>query len=57
MPLAMLRIMAPLIRPFNAGLSQVFDFSAWTETADFTFDPRQTLKRYQDEFNRRYVKP
>lgn len=52
MPLTMLRIMAPLIRPFNAGLSQIFDFSVWNETADFTFDPAETLKQYPMELTR-----
>lgn len=52
MPLAMLRIMAPLIKPFNAGLSQVFDFSVWNETTDFTFDPSETLRQYPMELTR-----
>lgn len=46
MPLSMLRVMSPLLRPFHAGLSQVFAFSVWTETADFTFDPTETLQHY-----------
>jgi uncharacterized protein YbjT (DUF2867 family) len=52
MPLAMLRVLSPLIKPFNAGLSQIFDFSVWNETADFTFDPRTTLKQYPMELTR-----
>jgi uncharacterized protein YbjT (DUF2867 family) len=51
-PLAMLRVLAPLVKPFHAGLSQVFDFSVWNETADFTFDPRETLKQYPMELTR-----
>lgn len=43
LPLSLLKIMSPLLRPFHPGLSQVFAFSVWTETADFTFDPSELL--------------
>lgn len=52
MPLAMLRVMSPLLRPFHPGLSQVFAFSVWSETCDFTFDPSDTLKQYPMELAR-----
>lgn len=52
MPLGMLRLMSPLLKPFHPGLSQVFAFSIWTETNDFTFDPSETLKQYPMELTR-----
>lgn len=52
MPLAMLRVMSPLLKPFHAGFSQVFAFSVWNETSDFTFDPSETLKQYPMELTR-----
>jgi len=52
MPLVMLRTMSPLLKPFHPGLSQVFAFSVWTETTDFTFDPSNTLKEYPMELTR-----
>jgi hypothetical protein len=41
--------MSPLLKPFHPGLSQVFAFSIWTETSDFTFNPSETLKQYPME--------
>jgi uncharacterized protein YbjT (DUF2867 family) len=51
-PLGMLRILSPLLKPFHPGLSQVFAFSVWNETSDFTFDPSDTLKQYPMELTR-----
>lgn len=45
-PLAVLRIMSPLLKPFHAGLSQVMALSILTDTADMTFDPSATLCQY-----------
>jgi uncharacterized protein YbjT (DUF2867 family) len=45
-PLAMLRLMAPVIRPFHPGLSQVMHTSICNDTTDQTFDPRPTLRKY-----------
>ena len=52
MPLAMLRIMIPLLKPFHPGLSQIFALSVLSETTDFTFDPTETLKQYPMELTR-----
>ncbi len=52
LPLAALRVMSPLLKPFHPGLSQVFAFSVWSETTDFTFDPTDTLKQYPMELTR-----
>lgn len=45
-PLGALRVMAPLVRPFHPGLSQVMRTSIWFDTTDQTFDPGQTLQKY-----------
>jgi hypothetical protein len=45
-PLAMLRLMAPVLRPFHPGLSQVMHTSICNDTTDQTFDPRPTLRKY-----------
>ena len=45
-PLAMLRVMAGVIRPFHPGLSQVMSASIWFDTTDQTFDPRPTSRKY-----------
>jgi uncharacterized protein YbjT (DUF2867 family) len=45
-PLGVLRVMAPVIRPFHPGLSQVMYTSIWQDTTDQTFDPRPTLRKY-----------
>lgn len=45
-PLAMLRLMAPVVRPFHPGLSQVMASSIWFDTTDQTFNPRPTLRKY-----------
>ena len=45
-PLGALRLMAPLLRPFRPGLSQVMEVSILDETADCTFDMSETLRNY-----------
>lgn len=45
-PLAMLRVMAPVASPFNSGLSQIIQTSIWQDTTDQTFDPSALLRRY-----------
>ncbi len=45
-PLVMLRIMAPVIRPFHPGLSQVMKFSILNDTTDQTFDMQEILQQY-----------
>lgn len=45
-PLAMLRMMSPLLRPFHAGLSQIMMASILFDTADQTYDMSAMLRRY-----------
>jgi uncharacterized protein YbjT (DUF2867 family) len=45
-PLPMLRLMAPLLRPVKPGLSTVMEVSIHDETADCTFDTSELLGRY-----------
>ena len=45
-PLVLLRMLAPLLRPFHPGLSQVMQCSVWFESTDQTFDAWQTLQKY-----------
>ncbi|KAA3660112.1 MAG: SDR family NAD(P)-dependent oxidoreductase [Chloroflexi bacterium] len=45
-PRGMLRVMSVLLRPFHPGLSQVMQFSLWTDTTNPTFDASETLKEY-----------
>lgn len=45
-PLAVLRVMSPLLKPFHPGLSQVMALSIMSDTADMTFDPSATLRQY-----------
>lgn len=45
-PLVVLRLMSPLLKPFHPGLSQVLALSILSDTADMTFDPTATLRQY-----------
>ncbi len=45
-PLAMLRVMSPLLRPFHPGLSQIMKASILFDTADQTYDMSAMLRRY-----------
>ena len=45
-PLAVLRVMSPLLTPFHQGLSQIMAFSVLIDTDDMTFEPSATLRQY-----------
>ena len=45
-PLPMLRLMAPLLRPFKPGLCQIMEVSIHNDTADCTFDMSDFLQQY-----------
>ena len=45
-PLAVLRVMSPLLKPFHPGLSQVMALSILVDTSDMRFDPSATLRQY-----------
>lgn len=45
-PLGMLRLMSPLVRPINPGLSQVMQTSIWHDTTDQTFDTSALLQQF-----------
>lgn len=45
-PLGILRVMAPLLRPFHAGLSQIMKASIMFDTTDQTFDMSTMLQQY-----------
>jgi NADH dehydrogenase len=45
-PLPMLRLMGPLLRPVKPGLSTVMEVSIHDDTADCTFDTSELLGRY-----------
>lgn len=39
-PFGAMRVMAPLLRPFQPVVSRLLTMAIWTETSDQTFDPR-----------------
>lgn len=45
-PLPMMRMMRVLARPFNPAFSRQVAAGVWMDTADMTFDPAATLKRF-----------
>ena len=45
-PLAVLRVMSPLLKPFHPGLSQVMALSILVDNGDMRFDPSATLRQY-----------
>jgi len=45
-PLAVLRVMSPLLKPFHPGLSQVMALIILVDTGDMRFDPSTTLRQY-----------
>ena len=45
-PLGALRLMAPLLRPLQPGLSQVMEIGILADTADCTFDMTAALQRF-----------
>jgi uncharacterized protein YbjT (DUF2867 family) len=51
-PLPILRLMSPLLRPLKPGLSQVMGVSIHDETADCTFDMSKVLDKYPMKLTR-----
>jgi uncharacterized protein YbjT (DUF2867 family) len=51
-PLAVLRVMYRVLRPFHPGLSQIMQFSIYADTTDATFDPAQMLVAYPVKLTR-----
>jgi len=45
-PVGMMKVMGPLLRPIQPVLSRLMSFSVWTDTTDQRFDPRAV----QEEF-------
>lgn len=45
-PDAMIRVMAPIMRPFQPVTSRLMAFSVWSDTTNQTFDPCDLLKQY-----------
>jgi len=45
-PDAMMRIMSPIMQPFQPVLSRLMAFSVWGDTTDQTFDASELLKQY-----------
>jgi uncharacterized protein YbjT (DUF2867 family) len=45
-PLAMMRAMAVLVRPFNPTMAGLVEASVVMDTRDMTFDPSETRRRY-----------
>jgi uncharacterized protein YbjT (DUF2867 family) len=51
-PTALMRLMCPLVRPFNPVLGRLLAMSIWNETADQTFDAGALAGNYQMRFTR-----
>jgi NADH dehydrogenase len=45
-PTALMRVMCPVVRPFNPVLSRLMAMSIWTDTTDQTFDPSKLIRDY-----------
>jgi uncharacterized protein YbjT (DUF2867 family) len=45
-PLALLRVVVPIFRPFRPGFSQVMQSNILMETTDQTFDAQELLRKY-----------
>ncbi len=45
-PDGMMRVMSPIMHPFQPVLSRLMAFSVWNDTTDQTFDPCDLLKEY-----------
>ncbi len=45
-PDGMMRVMAPIMQPFQPVLSRLMAFSVWADTANQTFDSSELLKEY-----------
>jgi uncharacterized protein YbjT (DUF2867 family) len=46
-PTALMRLMCPIVRPFNPVLSRLLAMSIWNDTSDQTFDAEALAKNYQ----------
>jgi NADH dehydrogenase len=51
-PLGLLKIVGPLLRPFHPGLSQVMHYSICLDTLDCTFDAAPLLEEFPLELTR-----
>jgi uncharacterized protein YbjT (DUF2867 family) len=51
-PTALMRLMYPLLRPFNPVLGRLLAMSIWSETADQTFDAGALANNYQMRLTR-----
>ena len=51
-PTALMRLMCPIVRPFNPVLGRLLAMSIWNDTTDQTFDPTALSKKYQVKFTR-----
>ena len=51
-PTALMRLMCPLVRPFNPVLGRLLAMSIWNDTTDQTFDPKALSRNYQIKFTR-----
>ncbi len=45
-PVGMMKVMAPIMRPFQPVISRLMTFSIWTDTTDQTFDTTAMLKEF-----------
>jgi NADH dehydrogenase len=48
-PVAMMKVMAPIMRPFQPVLSRLMTFSVWIDTTNQTFDAAQMLREFPME--------
>lgn len=45
-PVGMMKVMSPIMRPVQPVLSRLMTFSVWTDTTDQTFDPTSMLQEF-----------
>ena len=45
-PVAMMKVMAPIMRPFQPVISRMMTLSIWTDTTDQTFDAASMLQQF-----------
>jgi NADH dehydrogenase len=45
-PVGMMKVMAPIMRPIQPVLSRLMTLSVWTDTTDQTFDPTSMLQEF-----------
>jgi uncharacterized protein YbjT (DUF2867 family) len=51
-PTALMRLIYPLVRPFNPVLGRLLAMSIWSDTTDQTFDAGELGENYQMQFTR-----